>query len=163
MALEIVWTTVAFIGFCRGLMLLREARRDRAALGEHANGRRIIANGQVEHAYLGVLIYFLLLGAGLSAVFYRFEFISLKWRLLAASLCLVVALFTLAFRQERDAYYRRKLLDGYDPLTQAEQMERVQEATEDTNQRVREIQSRGLSDQPAEEEDRRQGKEHRER
>lgn len=115
MILEIVWSVIAFLGLCRATMLLREAIIDRRALGADTNGRRILANGEVEHAALGVSIYLFILFAGLSALGYRFEVIPLHVRLSLTALALVLMLITLVTRQERDAYYRRRYF-GLPPL-----------------------------------------------
>ena len=152
MIVEIIWSLVALGGFLRAIWLWREAVLDQRALGTNANGRRLLAKWQVEHASMGILIYFSLLCAGVSALIYRFEFIPLRARLLIASLCLVAALLTLATRQERDAHYRRRTLEGRD----------MDDVVRDTNRRVREIQKRGQSDQPLEETDRFEGHMHRE-
>lgn len=110
MILEIAWTIVALAGLARSIVLFREAVLDRRFLGEHTNGRRIVADGQVEHAWMGMLIYFFLLCPGVVAVAYKLGATSLEERLSLAPLFLVAALFALAIRQERDAYYRHLLL-----------------------------------------------------
>lgn len=153
MIVEIVWTLVALGGLIRALTLWREAVIDRRSVRGIVNGRRLLARWQVEHAFMGVFIYFFLLMAGISALVYRFDVIPLHTRLLIASLSLVAALLALATRQERDAYYRRRTL-----LANASHLEEV---AVDTNVRVREMQQRGQHDQPLEEEDRQEGRDHR--
>lgn len=105
-----VWSLIALLGLSRGLMLLREAILDRRSLGTAGNGRRMLANGEVEHAWMGVLIYFCLLAPGLIALAYRLDILPLELRLYLTPFFLVGALFALAIRQERDAYYRRRYL-----------------------------------------------------
>jgi hypothetical protein len=115
--LELMWDFVALAGMLRGLHLLREAIVDKRALGNVGNGRETIARGQIEHAWMGVCIYFFLLCPGLIALVYKLGATSLEHRLNLVPFFLVAALFTLAIRQERDAYYRRKLLGQPPPYT----------------------------------------------
>lgn len=108
MILVVSWVLLSLFGLLRGAMLLREAILDRHALGRASNGRSVLANWQVEHAVLGMLIYWFAFVAGASAFLYYLEWISLHFRLLIASGCLVAMLVALVVRQERDAYYRKR-------------------------------------------------------
>ena len=85
MILEIAWSLLAFGGLVRAIYLARESVIDRRALGTAGNGRRLLANWQVEHAIMGVAIYLCLLFAGFSALGYRFEILPLHMRLILAS------------------------------------------------------------------------------
>ena len=161
MLLEILWCVVASIGLMRGTDLLHEAVVDRRALGEVQNGRRIIANAQVEEAWMGVCIYFFLLAPGALALAYHLGLTSLKNRLSLVPFFLVAALLMLFFRQERRAFYRRKLLAGGLAPIPSEQIDNIEETTQDTNARVTEMQERGQSDQPLEQTDRSEGHTHR--
>lgn len=110
MIVEIVWTLLAFGGLVRAVMLWREAMLDRRSLGDIANGRRLLARWQVEHAVMGILIYLCIFVAGYSAFIYRIGVIPLQVRLFVASGSLVVMLLILVVRQERDAHYRKLTL-----------------------------------------------------
>ena len=77
MILEITWSLLALGGLVRAIHLARESVIDRRALGKDTNGRRLLADWQVEHAFMGVAIYFCLLSAGLSALAFRFDLIPL--------------------------------------------------------------------------------------
>ena len=143
MILEIAWSLLAFGGLVRAIHLAREAVIDRRALGTDTNGRRLLANWQVEHAFIGVAIYLCLLCAGLSALGFRLELIPLHARLFLASAFLVSVLVLLVTRQERDANYRKRTVLGRTPKG-------ISDVVNDTNVRVREIQKRGQSDQPRE-------------
>ena len=102
MILEIAWSLLAFGGLVRAIYLARESVIDRRALGTAGNGRRLLANWQVEHAVMGVAIYLCLLFAGFSALGYRFEILPLHMRLILASGLLSFTLVLLVVRQERD-------------------------------------------------------------
>ena len=157
MRIEIVWSLVAFGGFIRAVMLWREAVLDRLALRDIVNGKRLLARWQIEHASMGILVYFFLLCAGLAALSYRLDVIPLQTRLLVASLSLVAALITLATRQERDAYYRRVTLEGRIPDENA----KARAAVFEIQQKVTEMHEDSKLDRPAEETDRAEGREHR--
>ena len=150
MILEIAWSLLALGGLVRAIHLARESVIDRRALGKDTNGRRLLADWQVEHAFMGVAIYFCLLSAGLSALGFRFDLIPLHARLFLASAFLVSVLLLLVTRQERDASYRKRTVLGRTPKG-------LSDVVNDTNVRVREIQKRGQADQPEEQEDRAEG------
>ena len=157
MILEIIWSLLAFGGFVRAIHLARESLIDRRILGTHGNGRKLLADWQVEHAFMGVLIYLCYSSAGFSALGFRFEIIPLHARLILASGFLVATLLILVVRQERDAHYRKRTLQN----AVAREAKHISGVVEDTNVRVREIQKRGQHDQPEEQADRKEGRGHR--
>lgn len=137
MIVEIAWSAIALGGLIRAITLWREAVKDKHALGGAAlrNGKRLLARWQIEHAWMGVLIYLFLAIAGVGALLFRFDVIPLDVRLFVASTALVAALLTLATRQERDAHYRKRTLAAATP-------DDLKDIATDTNERVRDIQER---------------------
>lgn len=110
MTLVIVWLLLSLSGILRAAWLWREAVLDRRAIADDANGRRLLAHWQVEHAWQGVIIYICLFVAGVTSLLFRTGVIELWTSKLVTPMCLVVALVVLVVRQERDAEYRLRTI-----------------------------------------------------
>lgn len=111
MILEILWCSVAAAGLARAVWHLREAIYDRRAVEPDPDGKKTVANGQVEHAAMGLAFYAQYLGAGAIALAYKLGMTSLEDRLDLVAYLIISGLVTLVIRQERDARYRKLALD----------------------------------------------------
>lgn len=135
MTLEVVWTVIALFGLVRSAMLYREALMDRRVLGKAGNGKRILADWQVEHAWIGIIIYLLLTIAGVVAMVSTLGYLSLAIRFFALPAIFVALILALVIRQERDAIYRRRNLKSNKPM-------QIAAIAQDTNVRVRHIEQK---------------------
>lgn len=162
----ILWVLVAALGLVDGYLEFRVTRKEYRFIGEFGNGRTIVAKRRHIIAKWLCAFFVAVMLVGLAAVIGNLLAPpdELDTSLVSTILRfgLVFAIFA-AWRAKRNNRILRQETDALRVARESSEKRYrdLKEVTDDSNERVQEVQKRGQSDQPEERTDRKEGHKHR--